>query len=95
MVPYTKQPLYLPNPDLRYIDFKIKNNSLKRNAFVVVGPKQDGRTFSYGFSLNPYASKKERWSVGTRIYKESRLGKRELLVTISESDENNTVKLFD
>lgn len=84
------------NPDLRWIDFKIKNNSLKRNHFVVVGPKKDGSKFSYGFSLFPGANKKERWSVGTKIYKEKRSGARgDLLVTIKASDEDRVIDLFE
>lgn len=83
------------NPDLRWIDFKIKNNSLKRNHFIVVGPKKDGLKFSYGFSLFPGASKTERWSVGTKIYREKRSGARgELLVMIEAADEGGIVELF-
>ena len=87
-------PEFTPNPNLKYISFKIKNNSWKRNHFVVVGPKKDGNTYSYGFPMMPGFSKSEKWSVGTKIYKEGRLGNRELLVTISEKDEGQTVKLF-
>ena len=83
-----------PNPNLRYIDFKIKNNSWKRNNFVVVGPKKDGSSFSYGFPMMPQKSKSERWTVGSKIYKENKWGKRTLLVTIQEEDENQTVNLF-
>ncbi len=83
------------NPDLRWLDFKIKNNSLNRNHFVVVGPKKDGSKFSYGFSLLPGGTKKERWSVGTKVYREKRSGARgELLVTIKASDEDGVVELF-
>lgn len=82
------------NPELKWIDFKIKNNSLKRNHFVVVGPKKDGSKFSYGFSLFPGIKKKERWSVGTKIFREKRSGSRELLVTIKASDEGEVVNLF-
>jgi len=87
-------PEFTPNPNLKYISFKIKNNSWKRNHFVVVGPKKDGNTYSYGFPMMPGFSKSEKWSVGTKIYKEGRLGNRELLITISEKDEGQTVKLF-
>lgn len=87
-------PEFEPNPNLKYISFKIKNNSWKRNHFVVVGPKKDGNTFSYGFAMMPGFSKSEKWSVGTKIYKEEKLGNRELLVTISAEDEGQVVKLF-
>lgn len=84
----------MTNQDLRFIDLEIKNNSFKRNHFVIVGPKKDGTTFSYGFSLLPGLKKKERWSIGSKVYKEKRSGARELLVTITENDEGATVKLF-
>ena len=85
---------YKPNPELKYIEFKIKNNSWSRNHFVVVGPKKDGSTFSYGFPMMPGSSKSEKWSVGTKIYKEGKLGERKLLVTITAKDESQVVKLF-
>jgi len=83
------------NQENRYIDIKIKNNKLSRNHFVVIGPKPDGRKFSYGFPLMPFQSKKERWTIGTKIYKENSVGKRTLLVTLTAEDENQTVKLFN
>ncbi len=86
---------YAPNPDLRYIEFKIRNNSFRRKHFVVVGPKKDGSTFSYGFSMFPKTNKSEKWSVGTQIFEEKKFGKRELLVTIKEEDENTVVSLFN
>ena len=82
------------NPDLRWINFSIKNNSWKRNHFVVVGPKKDGSKFSYGFSLLPNVSKKERWSTGTKVFKVKKYGAKELLVTISAEDEGEVVALF-
>jgi len=86
--------VYVPNVNAKYIDFKIKNNSWSRRHFVVVGPKPDGTEFSYGFPMMPGQSKKERWTTGTKIYRENALGVRTLLVTISAADENTTVKLF-
>jgi len=83
-----------PNPNLKWIEFKIKNNSAFRTHFVVEGPKKDGSKFSYGFSLFPSRSKKEKWSVGTKVYRETRSGGRELLVTISSDDEGKLVHLF-
>ena len=82
------------NLDTKWINVKIKNNSWKRNHFVVVGPKPDGRKFSYGFPMMPLQSKSERWTVGTKVYKENSIGQRKLLVTLKEDDENETVKLF-
>jgi len=79
----------------KYIDLKIKNNSWSRKHFVVVGPKPDGRSFSYGFPMMPGAVKNERWTVGTKIYKENSIGMRNLLVTLTEENEGQIVKLFD
>ena len=88
------------NPEKRdesivYIDFKIKNNSANRRNFFVIGPKPDGEKFSYGFPMMPLATRDERWTTGTKIYKVNSMGLRELLVTISAEDENQTVKLFE
>lgn len=80
--------------DIKWISFKIKNNSWNRNHFVVVGPKQNGGRFSYGFPMMPGFSKKERWTVGTKVYKVNKIGLRKLLVTITAEDEGKTVKLF-
>ncbi|SEK41797.1 hypothetical protein SAMN04487910_0479 [Aquimarina amphilecti] len=78
----------------KYIKFKIKNNSITRNHFLVIGPKPDGSKFSYGFPMMPQATRKENWTTGTKIYKVNGLGKRRLLVTIKKEDENKTVTLF-
>jgi len=87
------------NPDnketVRYIDFKIKNNSFNRNNFYVIGPKPNGRNFSYGFPMMPGKIRKEKWTTGTKIYKVNRLGLRKLLVTITDTDEDKVVKLFN
>lgn len=80
--------------DIQWINIRIKNNSLTTSKFVVVGPKQDGSQFSYGFSIFPSLTKNERWTVGSKIYRETTNGLKELLVTISESDKDKTIKLF-
>lgn len=85
--PATKQ-------EVRFIDFKIRNNSFNRNNFYVIGPKPDGRNFSYGFPMMPGKVRKEKWTTGTKIYKVNRLGLRKLLVTITDKDEDKVVKLF-
>ncbi len=77
-----------------YISIKIKNNSWNRNHFTVRGPKADGSHFGYGFPMMPGAVKKERWTVGTKIYKVNKLGFNKLLVTITEDDENQIIELF-
>ncbi|KOY51564.1 head GIN domain-containing protein [Polaribacter dokdonensis] len=80
--------------NLTWISFKIKNNSWNRNNFVVVGPKKDGSSFSYGFPMMPGLTRKEKWSVGTKVYKVNRIGLRKLLVEIKADDKDKTVKLF-
>lgn len=82
------------NNNLTWISFKIKNNSWNRNNFIVVGPKKDGSSFSYGFPMMPGFTRKEKWSVGTKVYKVNRIGLRKLLVKIKASDKDKTVKLF-
>jgi len=82
------------NNTIKYINVKIKNNSLRRNHFVVVGPKPNGHTFSYGFPMMPGATKKERWTTGTKVYKKNKIG-RKLLVTLGATDEDMVVKLFE
>lgn len=89
-----KKHAQVKDESIKYIDFKIKNNSGNRHNFVVEGPKPDGKKFSYGFPMMPLAIRKERWTAGTNIYKVNSLGLRELLVTIEQEDENQTVKLF-
>ncbi|WP_299896937.1 DUF2807 domain-containing protein [uncultured Aquimarina sp.] len=84
----------IKNPNAKFIKFKIKNNSITRNQFYVVGPKPDGSRFSYGFPMMPQATRKENWTVGTKVYKVSTLGKRRLLITIKPENENTTVALF-
>lgn len=83
------------NTENRYIAIKIKNNSWNRNHFAVRGPKADGSHFGYGFPMMPGAVKKERWTVGTKIYKVNKLGFKKLLVTITDEDEDKTIHLFE
>jgi len=80
--------------DTKWIGVKIKNNSWGRKHFEVVGPKPRGGKFGYGFAMMPGQVKKERWTVGTKIYKKNRLGIRELLVTLTAEDKGQVVKLF-
>jgi len=80
--------------DTKWIDLKIKNNTWGRKHLEVVGPKPNGRKFGYGFPMMPGQVKKERWTVGTKIYRKSAIGKRVLLVTLTAENENTTVKLF-
>ncbi|NHF60067.1 hypothetical protein FK220_011985 [Flavobacteriaceae bacterium TP-CH-4] len=82
------------NGTIRYISFKIKNNSNNRNNFYVIGPKPDGRNFSYGFPMMPGKVRKEKWTTGTKVYKVNPLGLKKLLVTIKATDEDTIVELF-
>ncbi|NET34008.1 MAG: hypothetical protein F6K19_18630 [Cyanothece sp. SIO1E1] len=77
----------------RYINLRIKNNSWTRKSFVVVGPKKDGTSFSYGFSLMPGATRAERWTIGSEVFR-VRNGQQSLLTKIEAKDENQLVKLF-
>lgn len=78
----------------KWINIKIKNNSWGRKHFEVVGPKPNGKKFGYGFPMMPGQVKKERWTVGTKIYKKNKLGTRTLLVKLTENDAGQVVKLF-
>ncbi|MFK7749600.1 MAG: DUF2807 domain-containing protein, partial [Kordia sp.] len=84
----------IKNPNAEWINFKIKNNNFNRNNFYVLGPKKDGSKFSYGFPMMPNSTRKENWTVGTKIYKVNGLGFKKLLVTIKKEDAGQTVKLF-
>lgn len=81
--------------EIKWISFKIKNNSWNRNNFFVIGPRGDGGKFSYGFPMMPGKVKKEKWSIGTKIYKVNKVGFRKLLVEIGPEDEGQIVKLFE
>jgi len=85
----------LKEVEIKWINFKIKNNSWNRNNFFVVGPKQDGSKFGYGFPMMPGKVKNERWTVGTKVYRVNKIGLRKLLVVIKPEDEGQTVKLFE
>jgi hypothetical protein len=45
--------------------------------------------------MMPGSVKKERWTIGTKVYRKKSMGKRELLLTIKAEDEGKTLKLFD
>lgn len=85
----------IKNPQIEYINFKIKNNSSNRNHFYVVGPKPDGSKFSYGFPMMPNSKRDENWTTGTKVYKVNRLGFKKLLITITKTNENQIVDLFN
>lgn len=88
------QQIAMKDPSAVFIDVKIKNNSLKRIQAYVVGPKPDGRKFSYGFPINPGQVKKEKWSVGTKVYRVSKVGAKKKLIEITKADEGKVVSLY-
>ena len=88
------QEVALKNPSAEFIDIKIKNNSPNRIQAYVVGPKPDGRKFSYGFPINAGQVKKEKWSVGTKVYRVSKVGTKKKLVEITKEDEGQVVPLY-
>lgn len=90
----SKSDYKMKKEDIKWISFKIKNNSKNRNNFIVRGPKADGSFFGYGFPMMPNSKRKEKWPVGTKIYKETALGFKKLLVVITAEDEDSIVNLF-
>lgn len=83
------------NPEVIYINFKIKNNSSNRNHFYVVGIKPQGSKFSYGFPMMPKERRNEKWSIGTKVYKVNSLGFKKLLIEIKKEDEGKVIDLFN
>lgn len=82
------------DPSIRWINFQLKNNSLRRSQFFVEGPKKDGSSFGYGFPMNPGQKRSERWTVGSKVYKVNAFGLRKLLLTIEATDEGEVVSLY-
>ncbi len=80
--------------DTRFIKIQLKNNSFQHVRAYVKGPKPSGKYFSYGLSWFPMSSKKENWSIGTKLYKVGLLGHKQLLLEIKEEDEGKTINLF-
>lgn len=79
---------------LRYLEFKVKNNSSRKQDYIIVGP--DDNPFSYGFPVRAWGSRTERGPVGTKIYYENALGMRgKLLLEVTEDTEGKTVVLTD
>ena len=77
---------------VQYVEVKLKNTQLVRIHTYVQGPRK--RKFSYGLPFNPKQARKERYPVGTKIFKVNKLGLKKLLVTIKAADEGKTVDLF-
>ena len=77
----------------RYIKLKVKNNSWKRLNAYVIGPKPDGKKFSYGFPMRPGQVRDKNWTIGTKVYRKTALGVRKLLIEIKAEDEGQVVNL--
>ncbi len=77
----------------RFINVSFKNNSLNKISAYVKGPKPGGGNFSYGLNFFPLATKKERWSIGTKLYKIGKFGNKTLLHEVIADDENQVVRL--
>lgn len=77
----------------RFIDVKVKNNSLNIIHTYVKGPKPDGEYFSYGLSFGPMKIRSERWSIGTKLYKVNAFGLKKLLYEFTAEDEGQVVNL--
>lgn len=77
-----------------FIKFKLENNSDKRINAYVRGPKADGSYFGYGFPMNPGQVREKDWSVGSKVYRVSKLGTRKLILEIKAGDEGKTVRMF-
>lgn len=79
--------------DTRFINLKVKNNSMRTLHTYVKGPKPDGNYFSYGLPFGPMKTRSEYWSIGTKLYKVGLLGKKTLIYEVKEEDEGQIVKL--
>ena len=79
---------------LQYVALKVKNNSLGRKHFVIKGPTDSGRNFSYGFPMMPLATREKKLPVGTKIYLQKNSIAKKQLVIITANDEGKVVNLF-
>lgn len=78
--------------EVAYIEFVLVNNSRKRMALRVEGPR--ARSFGYGFTLEANGERAENWPVGTKVYADGRLLSDQLLITIDEDMAGEKVELF-
>ena len=93
-IPTINKPAIKEQP-LTYLEFKIQNNSPLRRNFVVSGPNGRGGSFSYGFPLNPYQIKSEKFPAGTKFYAAKGAVRGKLLAHITEQDEGALIMLND
>ena len=79
---------------LQYVELKVKNNSLGRKHFIIKGPTERGRNFSYGFPMLPLATRSKKVPVGTKIFLQKSGITKKKLITITADDEGKVVNLF-
>ncbi len=80
--------------DTRFIKFELKNNSNSRKHYYVIGPKPDGKRFSYGFPMNAGQIREKDWTIGTKLYQQSKFGVKKLVLEIQEDDEGQLVLIY-
>ncbi|MEO1438682.1 MAG: DUF2807 domain-containing protein [Bacteroidota bacterium] len=80
-------------PKAQYIHVTLKNNRYKKTPIRIEGPTQ--APFGYGTTLAPLGKRKEKFPVGTKIYKGNGHTKADLLVVIGSEDANQVVQLFE
>lgn len=78
---------------IAFVDLILVNNSRKKHSLRVEGPRE--KRFGYGFNLRANASKKEKWPVGTKLYKGGRQHSDNLLLTINKDMAGKAVDIFD
>ena len=78
----------------RFIEIHLRNNCNESFSAYVKGPKQDGAYFSYGFNIHKNQVKKERWSIGTKLYKVNDMGQKTEIYTVRAEDEGKTVNIW-
>ncbi|MEN0005895.1 MAG: DUF2807 domain-containing protein [Bacteroidota bacterium] len=79
-------------PPVQYVNLKLHNNRLAYTSIRIEGP--ENRPFGYGTSIFPFFKRKERFPVGTKIFQQLNDGSEKLLVEITPTDDDKTVKLF-
>ncbi|MCB0658678.1 MAG: DUF2807 domain-containing protein [Saprospiraceae bacterium] len=82
-----------PRKQLDYIQVTVRNNSWKRQAFVIKGPTENGHGFSYGFALMPFATRQKTVPPGTRIFLEGKLF-HQPLITFETIDAGTVKNIF-
>ena len=78
--------------EVAYIAFTLVNNSRKKLDLRVEGPR--ARSFGYGFPLRANQRRAENWPVGSKVYIQSKLKPDELLLTITQEMEGESIQLF-